>query len=69
VSTGGTKCETFADCLALIGEGEDIDYDGVSGPIEWDEAGDPTEAYIGIYQYGADNKYTLLTTEFGSLKE
>ncbi|WP_210479705.1 ABC transporter substrate-binding protein [Naasia sp. SYSU D00948] len=69
VSTGGTKCETFADCLALIGEGEDIDYDGVSGPIEWDEAGDPTEAYIGIYQYGADNKYTLLNTEFGSLQE
>lgn len=69
VTEGGEKCTTFADCLALINDGKDIDYDGVSGPITFDENGDPTEAYIGIYQYGADNKYTLLNTEFGSLNE
>ena len=69
VSAEGTKCETFADCLALINDGEDIDYDGPSGPITFDENGDPTEAFIGIYQYGADNRYELLTTEFGSLNE
>jgi branched-chain amino acid transport system substrate-binding protein len=69
VSEEGEKCTTFADCLALINEGKDIDYDGVSGPITFDGNGDPTEAYIGIYQYGADNKYTLLNTEFGSLNE
>ncbi len=69
VSEEGEKCTTFADCLALINEGKDIDYDGVSGPITFDANGDPTEAYIGIYQYGADNKYTLLNTEFGSLNE
>ena len=69
VTEGGEKCTTFADCLALINDGKDIDYDGVSGPITFDDNGDPTEAYIGIYQYGADNKYTLLNTEFGSLNE
>jgi branched-chain amino acid transport system substrate-binding protein len=69
VSEEGEKCTTFADCLALINDGTDIDYDGVSGPVTFDENGDPTEAYIGIYQYGADNKYTLLNTEFGSLNE
>lgn len=69
VSEGGTKCTDVAECLQLIADGEDIDYDGVSGPIEFDENGDPTEAYIGIYQYGADNRYTLLNTEFGSLTE
>ncbi|MFJ4037459.1 ABC transporter substrate-binding protein [Microbacterium sp. NPDC090007] len=69
VTGGGEKCTTFADCLALINEGTDIDYDGVSGPITFDGNGDPTEAYIGIYQYGADNKYALLNTEFGSLNE
>jgi branched-chain amino acid transport system substrate-binding protein len=69
VTTEGTECTTFAECLELINAGEDIDYNGVSGPIEFDENGDPTEAYIGIYQYGADNRYTLLTTEFGSLNE
>lgn len=69
VSAGGTKCTEVGECLALIADGEDIDYDGVSGPIEFDDNGDPTEAYIGIYQYGADNRYTLLNTEFGSLNE
>jgi branched-chain amino acid transport system substrate-binding protein len=69
VSEGGTKCTVFADCLALIADGEDIDYDGPSGPITFDENGDPTEAYIGTYVYGADNKYTPLTAEFGSLNE
>ena len=69
VTEGGEKCESFADCLALITDGEDIDYDGPSGPITFDENGDPTEAYIGIYQYGADNRYVPLNAEFGSLAE
>ena len=34
-----------------------IDYDGPSGPITLDENGDPTEATIGIYEYGDDNTY------------
>jgi ABC-type branched-subunit amino acid transport system substrate-binding protein len=55
VSSGGTKCTTFADCNDLIKQGEDIDYDGQSGPIEFDGFGDPTSAYIGIYQYDAQN--------------
>ena len=67
VSEGGTKCTTFAECAALIEAGEDIDYDGASGPIEFDENGDPTQAMIGIYRYGADNMYTLETTVEGSL--
>jgi branched-chain amino acid transport system substrate-binding protein len=57
VSTGGTKCKTFAECKEALAAGTDIDYDGVSGPIEFSDKGDPTEATIGIYQYGADNKY------------
>lgn len=69
VSEKGTECTEFAECLALIGDGEDIDYNGPSGPITFDENGDPTEAYIGVYQYGADNKYTPLNAEFGSLAE
>lgn len=69
VSAEGTKCEVFAECLTLIADGEDIDYDGPSGPVTFDENGDPTEAYIGVYQYGADNQYLPLNAEFGSLSE
>ena len=67
VSRGGEKCSTFADCSEMLEAGEDIDYDGVSGPIEFSDAGDPTEATIGIYEYGADNTYTNLEYVSGSL--
>ncbi len=36
------------------------DYDGYSGPITFDENGDPTEATIGIFQFGADNLNTRI---------
>ena len=52
---GGTKCTTFAECADIIIGGGQADYDGVSGPITFNEVGDPTEASIGVYQYGADN--------------
>ncbi len=58
VTRDGEKCTTFADCKALIDAGTDIDYDGVSGPIELSDAGDPTEASIGIYTFGPDNQLT-----------
>ncbi|MFB2585635.1 ABC transporter substrate-binding protein [Herbiconiux liukaitaii] len=68
VSEGGTKCTSFAECADLLATpGTDIDYEGISGPITFDENGDPTEAYIGIYQYGQDNTYAPLNVEFGSL--
>lgn len=56
VTTGGEKCTTFKDCAALLEDGKDIDYDGVSGPIELGETGSPTAASIGIYEYDEDNK-------------
>ena len=56
VTTGGEKCTTIKACFDLAKAGTDFDYDGVSGPIEFDQNGDPTEASVGVYTYGADNK-------------
>jgi ABC-type branched-subunit amino acid transport system substrate-binding protein len=56
VTKDGEKCTTFADCNKLLEDGEDIDYDGISGPIELSDKGDPTSAVVGIYSYGPDNK-------------
>jgi branched-chain amino acid transport system substrate-binding protein len=64
VSKGGTKCTTFAECKALIADGTDIDYDGVSGPVEFADNGDPSYATMGIYQYIANDKYEALPAEF-----
>ena len=57
VSEGGEKCNDFPSCVTLLRNGKDIDYDGQSGPVTFSDAGDPTEAYIGIYQYQDDNTY------------
>ena len=56
VTKGGEKCTTFADCAKLLEDGKDIDYDGVSGPIELGDTGSPTAASIGIYEYDANNQ-------------
>jgi ABC-type branched-subunit amino acid transport system substrate-binding protein len=64
VSRDGTKCTTFADCKALIAEGTDIDYDGVSGPIEFDQNGDPSYATMGVYLYSANDKSDAVLEEF-----
>lgn len=54
---GGEKCTSFAECAAIINAGGVADYDGVSGPITFNEVGDPTEASIGKYIYLEDNTY------------
>jgi branched-chain amino acid transport system substrate-binding protein len=56
VSKGGEKCTTYKACVDLIKAKKDVDYDGLSGPISFNDAGDPAEATIGVYTYGPDNK-------------
>jgi branched-chain amino acid transport system substrate-binding protein len=67
VSETGEKCTDFPSCVTLLRNGKDIDYDGQSGPVSFSEAGDPTEAYIGIYEYQDDNTYKPSKEEFGKL--
>ena len=58
VTKGGEKCDSFKACADLLKDdpSTDIDYDGVSGPIELGETGSPTAASIGIYEYDGKNK-------------
>ena len=51
VTDGGTECTSYAQCSDLIRDGEDIDYVGVSGPLNLDEVGDPTVATYIITTY------------------
>lgn len=51
VTKDGTKCFTFAECIALVDEGTDIDYDGVGGPYEFVDAGEPAAASFAIRTY------------------
>lgn len=56
VTREGEKCTTFVECVELLEADTDIDYDGLSGPIEFSDQGDPTEASVGIYTYDAQNE-------------
>jgi branched-chain amino acid transport system substrate-binding protein len=51
VTKGGTTCASFAECKKLLDKGTDINYDGVSGPLDFDEHGEPSSASIEIWQF------------------
>jgi branched-chain amino acid transport system substrate-binding protein len=53
----GEKATDFASAAQIILDGGTVDYDGYSGGIKFDDAGDPTEATIGIFKYGEDNMH------------
>lgn len=57
-ANGGTECTGFAECAQLVAAGEEIDYVAVSGAGPFNEANDPSSAFIGIYAYGEDNTYS-----------
>lgn len=57
VTKGGEKCTTFADCKTLLDEGEDIDYDGAAGPLEFTDAGEPDAGEYDVYEFGADGTF------------
>jgi branched-chain amino acid transport system substrate-binding protein len=54
-SGSGTKCTTFAECADIIIGGGTADYDGPSGPVTFNELGDPTDGNILIQQFDENN--------------
>src|SRR5690606_38067326 len=52
----GTKCTSFAECRDLIEAGEGIDYDGVSGPQDFNGNGEPLVGSYAILEFGPDNR-------------
>ncbi len=69
VTREGEKCTTYADCVELVRAGTDIDYDGVSGPIELNGTGSPSAATIGIFEYLDDNTYENIEYIQGQIPE
>ena len=67
VTRGGEKCTTFADCAAILADGGDIDYDGVSGPLEFIDAGEPSEASILIKEFNASGELEVVDIIFGKI--
>lgn len=64
VTKDGEQCSTYADCLALVQAGTDIDYEGVSGSTDMSGNGEPIIGSYSIQTYGADNRIDPELTEF-----
>jgi branched-chain amino acid transport system substrate-binding protein len=63
----GDICYTYADCLKLIREGKDIDYEGVTGPGTYTGGGvnAVTPAYIPFMTDGKAGEPVLLDAQQG----
>ena len=64
ITVGGEACTDFAACLEIINNGGNVDYNGISGPLSFTDAGEPAEASFGILQFGEDNQLDEDATDF-----
>ncbi|QRN79474.1 MAG: ABC transporter substrate-binding protein [Nocardiopsis sp. BM-2018] len=62
----GTECFSFAECRDLLADGEDIDFQGTSGNIDFDDNGDPTAATFEVFHFGDDGYETLGFEEYSA---
>lgn len=63
----GQKCTDYASCVEKIHQGVDIDYDGISGPLEFNEAGEPCMFSYLVAEYGSERLIPLNTAEASNL--
>jgi branched-chain amino acid transport system substrate-binding protein len=63
VTKSGDKCADFAACMALVKDRKNIDYDGASGPLEFDDSGEPTSATYVISEIQTDGTVKPLRSE------
>jgi ABC-type branched-subunit amino acid transport system substrate-binding protein len=50
----------LADAIRALQQGQDIDFEGVTGPIDFDENGDPTTATYEVWTYGEDGQLDVM---------
>ena len=48
--------EGIARALEVLGDGGDVDYDGASVSLDWDEHGDLLRGHIGIWRFTRDER-------------
>ena len=65
VTKDGTQCSTFEECAQLLEDGEDIDYEGASGPTDMNDTGSPASGTIGVNEYSKGNTYEEIDTVSG----
>ncbi len=59
IGSSGSVCRTFADCVAAIDAGLQVDYNGPSGLTEIARSGDPARAVFDRFVYDANGDDVL----------
>lgn len=59
VSKGGIKCTSFSECIEVLKTGDDIDYDGIAGPVNFTIEHDVSPAFYGLYVFNGENKFVF----------
>ena len=54
----GEQCSTFVECRDIIDAGGDPDYEGVSGPHDFNGNGEPLKGSYAVLTFGDDNRLT-----------
>lgn len=52
----GVPCSSFGECVEVLSSEPAIDYQGLSGPLTLDAAGDVVDGELGLYRYTAENR-------------
>ena len=54
-AAGGIPCTSFGECLDVLSTQDDIDYQGMTGPVDLDENGDLMHPGFALYGYTPEN--------------
>jgi branched-chain amino acid transport system substrate-binding protein len=65
ITKDGTQCSGWEECSKLVEDGEDIDYEGKSGPTDMNETGSLSKGTIGIFEYKKGNTYEKIDSVTG----
>lgn len=62
VTRDGEPCTSYAACRELIAAGTDIDYDGVSGPLEYVEQAEPATGIYDVVEFDETGASEIVDT-------
>lgn len=69
VSKDGRICSSYGECRILLMDNDNIDYNGISGDIDFNKLGDITKSFYDIVTYTSTDEtrstYSLTVDENG----
>ncbi len=64
ITKDGEKCTTFRQCRDIIDSGGNADYDGVSGPLDFTNPGEPGAGSYAVLQFDEQNRVPKIPKDF-----